>query len=84
MKCYIYRSRKRAETYVYLRERDDFSPVPSELMPWFVNPVFVFELDLTPGRRLARADSDTVIGALEKKGFYLQLPPGRNRDSSSP
>ena len=83
MKCYIYRSRKKEETYLYLRERNDFSSVPSELVSWFVNPVFVFELDLTPGRRLARADADTVIEALEKEGFYLQLPPGRNQDSST-
>ncbi len=79
MKCFIYRSRKKDETYLFLREQNDFSVVPSELMAWFVNPVFVFELDLTPGRRLARVDSDTVIAALEKEGFYLQMPPMQNR-----
>ncbi len=75
MKCYIYRSRKKEGMYLYLRDQNDFSVVPSDLMTWFVNPVLVFELELSPGRRLARADADAVLKALEKDGFYLQMPP---------
>ncbi len=75
MKCYVYRSRKKDEMYLYLRERDDFSAVPAELMRWFVNPAFVFELELTPQRRLARADVGQVMAALREQGWYLQPPP---------
>ncbi len=33
------------------------------------------ELDLTPERKLARADVVEVMQSLEEKGFYLQIPP---------
>ncbi|HHJ39687.1 MAG: hypothetical protein AXA67_00780 [Methylothermaceae bacteria B42] len=75
MKCYVYRSRKQDEMYLFLKNKDDFSAVPPELMPHFVNPVFVFELELTPQRKLARADVTTVMQSLEDQGFYLQVPP---------
>ncbi len=77
MKCYVYRSRKQDEMYLFLKDKEDFSPVPPELMPHFVNPVFVFELELTPRRKLARADVNTVMQCLESQGFYLQVPPPR-------
>ncbi|HFD40787.1 MAG TPA: YcgL domain-containing protein [Anaerolineae bacterium] len=77
MKCYIYRSRKQDEMYLYLRERDDFSAVPAELMRYFVNPVFVFELELTPARQLARADVTQVMANLREHGYHLQPQPPR-------
>jgi len=77
MKCHIYRSRKKDEVYLFLCQRDDFSVVPAELMTWFVNPIYVFELELTQERKLARVDVVTVMAALEKDGFYLQMPPSK-------
>jgi uncharacterized protein YcgL (UPF0745 family) len=35
----------------------------------------VLELELTPTRRLAQADAVRVLEALERHGYYLQLPP---------
>ena len=35
----------------------------------------VMEIDLYPGRKLARASAETVLEGLEKRGFYLQMPP---------
>ncbi|GAB4351498.1 MAG: YcgL domain-containing protein [Methylohalobius crimeensis] len=77
MKCYIYRSRKQDEMYLYLREKDDFSDVPAELMAYFVNPVFVFELELSPERKLARENVAAVMEHLATEGFHLQMPPPR-------
>jgi len=77
MQCYIYRSRKKDEMYLYLRDKDDFSVVPAELMPYFLNPEFVFELELDPERTLARENVNQVMANLESQGFHLQLPPGK-------
>lgn len=74
-KCFIYKSRRKAEMYLYLREKDDFSCLPGALMENFINPIFVFDLELTPQRKLARADVRAVIKNLQTQGFYLQLPP---------
>ena len=41
-------------------------------------------LQLAPGKKLARADAEQVLAAIDEQGFYLQMPPGpeelRRRD----
>ena len=75
MHVFVYKSLRKAETYLYLREKDAFDDVPpmvraplGELQP-------VLEFDLTPERRLARADADVVRVNLVERGFHLQVPP---------
>ena len=73
--CKIYRSGRKAETYLYLRHDLDFSDLPGELQASFGEPAFVMQLALTPARKLSRVDTARVIQALEDPGFFLQLPP---------
>jgi uncharacterized protein len=74
-RCWIYRSRRRDDLYLYLRERDHFELVPEPLQRLFGEPLFVMELVLHPERRLARVDADQVRSALAGVGFFLQMPP---------
>ena len=32
-------------------------------------------LKLEPGRKLARADVQLVLAAIDEQGYYLQMPP---------
>lgn len=73
--CRIYRSERKAETYLYLAERLDFEDLPAELQSRFGTPTLVMRLDVGPGTKLARVDAARVASALESEGFYLQLPP---------
>ncbi|MFC4726624.1 YcgL domain-containing protein [Coralloluteibacterium thermophilus] len=75
MQAYVYRSRRKADTYLYLREKDAFALVPEPLQAQLGVLEFVLEVVLEPGRRLARADADVVRADLIERGFYLQLPP---------
>lgn len=75
MRCHVYLSRLRPDTYVYLAEKDDFSVLPESLRQRLGALAQVLELELTPDRRLARADAAAVIEALRTRGCYLQLPP---------
>lgn len=75
MNCFVYKSRSRAETYVYLRERDAFDLLPAPLAATLGPLVFVIELALSPERKLAREDVEAVIANLRGLGFHLQLPP---------
>ena len=75
MKCYIYRSSKQEEMYLYLRERDEFASVPAALISRFGKAEFVMELDLASRAKLAREDINHVRTALQERGFHLQLPP---------
>ena len=73
--CKVYRSDKKAETYLYLAENMEFGDLPSELREQFGEPVFVLQLELSADRRLARADVVKKLESLSEQGFYLQLPP---------
>ena len=71
--CYIYRSPRKVDTYLYLAEKDGFDAVPAELMQAFGAPEFCFELELTPDRRLAKEDPAEVHGHLLEQGYHLQV-----------
>lgn len=75
MKCFIYKSSKKDQLYLYLPKKDEFEDVPPILMDTMGSPEFVMELELSPERKLARANAAEVLAGLEEKGFYLQMPP---------
>lgn len=73
--CWVYRSRRQDEMYLYVAREGDFGPVPKSLMARFGTPEFVMELPLHPGRRLAREEVGRVMENLQVNGFHLQMPP---------
>ncbi|MEJ2478647.1 MAG: YcgL domain-containing protein [Acidihalobacter sp.] len=75
MMCYVYRSERRPETYLFLPAEDDFASVPDVLMELFGEPSFALEFELTVERRLAQAEPAQVMASLREQGFYLQMPP---------
>lgn len=75
MKCFVYRSAKRNNTYAYLRERDAFAVLPQQLAGGLGMLEFVMELELTPERRLATQDVNRVMQNLHEFGFHMQFPP---------
>ncbi len=75
MHCFIYKSPKIDELYIYLGIKDDFSKVPKTLLHNFGKIEFVMELELTPERQLAKEDVNKVMHSLQDKGFFIQIPP---------
>lgn len=75
MQCFIYKSSKKEQLYLYIAQKDEFKDIPPVLMETMGQPQFVMELELTPERTLARANTQEVLASLEEKGFYLQMPP---------
>ena len=75
MLCAVYKSSKKAETYLYVPGRDDFSKVPKTLLTTFGAPIFLMIMPLKAERQLARLDVAKLRSELNTKGFYLQLPP---------
>lgn len=73
--CWVYRSPRKQEMYLYLAEEDAFDKVPAALLARFGEPVLVIELELSPERKLARENVDQVMNDLREKGFHLQMPP---------
>ncbi len=75
MRCYVYRSPRKKETYLFLSRRDDFSDLPAALLEVFGEPQFSFAFDLSSERSLVRENSAEVMENMESRGFHLQMPP---------
>jgi uncharacterized protein YcgL (UPF0745 family) len=75
MHAFVYKSPRKADTYVYLAARDDFECLPGPIRQQLGTLQFVLEVELTPERRLARADAAVVRANLAAQGFHLQFPP---------
>ncbi|MGO1069964.1 YcgL domain-containing protein [Lysobacter sp. CA199] len=75
MQAYVYKSLRKADTYVYLSARDDFQRLPDLMREQLGSLQFVLEVELTPQRKLARADAEQVRRNLRAHGFHLQFPP---------
>ena len=56
MPCKVYRSEKKAETYLYLADHLPFDELPEELRQQFGEATFVLSLELSAERQLARVD----------------------------
>ena len=73
--CAVFRSRRNADTYLYVDHREGFARVPEALLRELGGTERAMTLALHPERKLARADVAEVLRAIEERGFYLQLPP---------
>jgi uncharacterized protein YcgL (UPF0745 family) len=74
MHAYVYKSLKKADTYVYLAARDDFTRLPDPLRQQLGALGFVLDVEIGPERRLAREDPRIVRENLATRGFHLQIP----------
>ena len=74
MHAYVYKSRKKADTYVYLAARDDFARLPEPLCSQLGSLEFVLDINLSPQRRLSREDPAVVAENLASRGFHVQFP----------
>ena len=82
MQTWVYKSMRKADTYLYVRDKDDFTQVPSALLDLIGNLELVLDVDLDGRDKLARADITEVRKLLTEQGFYLQLPPGESLPGS--
>ncbi|GIU26775.1 YcgL domain-containing protein [Shewanella schlegeliana] len=75
MICAVYKSLRKAESYLFVEKRNDFERVPEALMAMFGEPQLVMMLPIDKRDHLGFADIKKVRSELKEKGFYLQLPP---------
>jgi uncharacterized protein YcgL (UPF0745 family) len=75
MRCYVYKSARRADTYVYLAASEDFAALPDALRQQLGHLTLALEFELTADKRLAQADAAHVLAQISAAGYYLQVPP---------
>ena len=78
--CWIYKSPRKEDMYLYLAAEEGLDPVPPPLLERFGVPQLVMQLDLHPQRTLAREDVTKVMANLRTLGYHLQLPPNLRPD----
>lgn len=75
MMCSIYKSPKRADTYLYVPYEQKLDELPETLMAMWGEPELVMHLDLAKKEKLALVDIDDVKQKMLDDGYYLQMPP---------
>ncbi|MFT6269654.1 MAG: hypothetical protein ACJAVV_002481 [Alphaproteobacteria bacterium] len=71
----VYKSPRKADTFLYVEKRDDFAAVPEGLMKQFGVPIFVMLIPLSKRETVAGINRDKLVERIQAEGFYLQLPP---------
>ncbi len=71
----VYKSPRKPDMYLYVDIAEALTRVPQSLLDKFGKPVEVLSLELTAGKKLARADAEKVLDEIESTGYYLQMPP---------
>jgi uncharacterized protein len=75
MHCFVYASQRKANTYLWLLQRDNFQVIPASLAMMLGDLRFVLEVELHADRRLPHEDVNVVTEHLRTQGWHLQLPP---------
>ena len=71
----VYRSAKKADTYLYVPVENGLEGLPDELSRLFGRAIFAMELVITPDLKMSRLNASEVLSALVDVGYVLQLPP---------
>lgn len=75
MKVSAFKSPKKDELYLFVPQEDGLEKLPKELLVMFGEPRHVIDFELTPEKKLAREDTETVLESLQTKGYFMQMPP---------
>ncbi len=71
--CAVYRSATKADLYLYVEKKDEFSRVPQTLLDMFGKPELAMIMVLDENTELAKIDAGTVIESIQEKGYFLQI-----------
>lgn len=70
---YVYKSRRKLRTFLYVPEKDVFSHIPAALMDAFGAPEFVMVFALKKERKLQKITVEELNRALDEKGYLLRI-----------
>lgn len=73
--CTVYKGSREADMYIFVPQAAGEDNIPDELRRRMGVIREVMTLEITPSRKLARADATRVLHDIRANGYYLQLPP---------
>ena len=84
IKCDVYRSSNKPDTYLYLDADILPEDIPDTLKQLLGELTAFLNLSLTRQSKLAQADIAEVLQSLSDQGYYLQMPPGEKAQQQVP
>ena len=75
----VYRSKRHEGMYLYVDKKEDIARVPEALLERFGQRELAMTLLITPEKQLANVTGEKVIQAISQQGFYLQMPPLKDK-----
>lgn len=84
IKCDIYRSANKPDTYLYLDADILPEDIPDTLKQLLGELTAFLNLSLSRQSKLAQADIVEVLSSLADQGYYLQMPPGQTAQRQAP
>lgn len=70
-----FRSKKKAELYLFVPHAKGLNDLPPELLVMFGEPQHVIDFELHAERKMGREDAAKVLAAIHSKGYFIQMPP---------
>ncbi len=67
--CSVFKSSKKDEMYLYVDKQEQLARVPDALKTMFGTPLHVFDMLITPEKKMARVEADKVLSDIQEKGF---------------
>ena len=80
MQCFVYKSLLKPLTFLYVEANTEWESLPEALLESFGEREYVLTLALQADTKLALATATDVLASIEERGFYLQLPPAKDKD----
>ena len=74
MHCYIYKSNKKADYYLFVEQENNFERVPQTLLKMLGKLELVMTIDLDQREKLSQTSPAEVKQLLIDQGYFLQLP----------
>jgi len=75
MRISAYKSPKTEEIYLFIPADAAINDLPDELLLFFGEPQHVIDFELTPERKMPRANPTEVLESIRARGYYIQSPP---------
>lgn len=84
IKCDVYKSDIKADTYLYLKTGIEQDDLPEALILLLGELTQFLSLALNPNSKLVLANTADVLHSLNEQGYYLQMPPGEVARKQAP
>lgn len=77
-----YKTKKTEELFLFVPTEAGLESLADELLVMFGEPIHVIDFELTPTRKMGREDAAKVYEGIQKKGYYMQMPPSEKEKFS--